>query len=186
MLKQGARLKKIRQALNLSQEALAESLNLSRAGIAAVEADKNKFSQDVLYKLVENFDINLNFLVYGIGNMFNNTCENTHVLIKNEKALLNLKNWGKRLGQILSENEETPYAFSKRTGIKESRIEKFILNSDEPTLDEVNAIKCNVDVSIDELLYGETVEKNTQAGNNISLSTDEILKIKQLLNKSND
>ena len=50
MLKQGARLKKIRQALNLSQEAFAESLHLSRAGIAAVEADKNKFMQDVLYK----------------------------------------------------------------------------------------------------------------------------------------
>ncbi len=86
----------------------------------------------------------------------------------------------------MSENEETPYNFARRTGIKESRIEKFILNSEEPSLDEVNAIKCNVDISIDKLLYGETVEKNTQAGNNISLSTDEILKIKQLLNKHND
>ena len=92
----------------------------------------------------------------------------------------------KRLGMLLTENEETPYTFSKRTGIKESRIEKFILDSIEPTISEINAIKCNVDVSIDELLYGETVEKNTQAGNNISLSTNEILKIKQLLNKSND
>lgn len=184
MTTQGSRLKKIRQNLNLSQEALAESLSLSRAGIAAVEADKNKFSQDVLYKLANNFNVNLNYLVCGSGQMFIAPCENTHALIVNEQSILRFKNWGKRLNQILSENEETPYAFSKRTGITESRIEKFLLDSVEPTITEVNAIKSNVDISIDWLLYGENIEKSTQT-DSISLSTDEILKLKQILNKTN-
>lgn len=181
MATQGTRLKKIRQNLNLSQEAFAESLALSRAGIAAVEADKNKFSQDVLYKLANNFNVNLNYLVSGTGQMFFNNCENTHVFIKNEQSILQFKNWGKRLSQVLVENDETPYAFSKRTGIKESRLEKFLLDSVEPTVSELNAIKNNVDISVDWLLYGETVEKNAQTGE-ISLSKDEILQLKKLLN----
>ena len=113
--------------------------------------------------------------------MFFNNCENTHVFIKNEQSILQFKNWGKRLSQVLVENDETPYAFSKRTGIKESRLEKFLLDSVEPTVSELNAIKNNVDISVDWLLYGETVEKNAQTGD-ISLSKDEILKLKKLLN----
>lgn len=186
MSTQGQRLKKIRQSLGLSQEEFGKKIGVSKQYVSNLEADRNILNNEKLVSLLVDFCVSSDFILSGKGLMFLNDCENTHALIKNEKALLNLKNWGKRLGQILSENEETPYGFAIRTGIKESRIEKFILNSDEPTLDEVNAIKCNVDVSIDELLYGETVEKNTQAGNNISLSIDEILKIKQLLNKSND
>ena len=41
----GSRLKKIRNELHLSQEVFGEKIGLSRAGIAAVESDNNKFSQ---------------------------------------------------------------------------------------------------------------------------------------------
>ena len=47
----GIRLKKIRSALRLSQTEFGDRIGLTRAGIAAVEAGKNKFSQDTLYKL---------------------------------------------------------------------------------------------------------------------------------------
>ena len=56
----GQRLKKIRTKLHLSQEDFGHKLNLSRAGIAAVEADNNKFSQDVLCKLLLTFNVNIN------------------------------------------------------------------------------------------------------------------------------
>lgn len=67
----GNRLKKIRKELNISQEEFGIKINISRAGIAAVEADKNKFSQDSLYKLMTIFNINLNYLIGGAGPMFN-------------------------------------------------------------------------------------------------------------------
>ena len=70
MEKQGFRLKEIRVKLGLSQEEFGRRLGLSRAAIAAVEGGKNKFSQDVLCKLILTFNVNLNFLIAGIGDMF--------------------------------------------------------------------------------------------------------------------
>ena len=71
MLNSGNRLKKIRKALNLSQEELGEKVELSRAGVAAFEANKNNFSQATLYKLYKILNINLNYLIVGEGDMFN-------------------------------------------------------------------------------------------------------------------
>lgn len=180
MSTQGSRLKKIRCALNLSQTAFGEQIGLSRAGIAAVEADKNKFSQDILYKLSMLFNINLNYLICGKGDMFIVTCDNTHELIKNEVPLENFMTWGKRLSKILDENDESAYDFSKRTGIHIARLDDFILDSIPPTIEEVNAIKSNIDILIDELLYGESNTKSTQSSK-IELSTNEILEIKEFL-----
>ena len=71
MTSQGNRLKKIRNSLKLSQEEFGKQIGLTRAAIASVEADKNKFSQDVLCKLILTFDVNINYLLVGKGNMFN-------------------------------------------------------------------------------------------------------------------
>ena len=180
----GQRIKNIRQELQMSQEQFGKLFDSGKAYISLVENNKSKLSVENLVKLLLNYNVNINYVLSGNGTMFLNNCENTHALIVNEQSILRFKNWGKRLNQILSENEETPYAFSKRTGITESRIEKFLLDSVEPTITEVNAIKSNVDISIDWLLYGENIEKSTQT-DSISLSTDEILKLKQILNKTN-
>ena len=67
----GSRLKKIRNELHLSQEVFGEKIGLSRAGIAAVESDNNKFSQDTLCKLLLTFDININYLLAGKCEPFN-------------------------------------------------------------------------------------------------------------------
>ena len=71
MTSQGNRLKKSRNSLKLSQEEFGKQIGLTRAAIAAVEADNNKFSQDVLCKLIITFDVNINYLLVGKGNMFN-------------------------------------------------------------------------------------------------------------------
>lgn len=180
---QGARIKKIRTALSLSQEAFGGLLGVSKQYISNLEANRNVLNNEKLVMLSVDYDVNLNYLFNGFGEIFLNNCENTHAFVKNGNVLSHYKNWGKRLGQILTEAEETPYNFSKITGIKESRIEKFILDSVEPTLSELNAIKSNVDVSIDWLLYAETVAAQEPQAN-VSLSANEILKIKQLLNRS--
>lgn len=180
MQNQGYRLKQIRMNLRLSQEAFGEEIGLTRAGIAAVEGNKNKFSQDVLYKLLKQFNINLNYLISGQGEMFINECKYTHTILKNNESLENFKNWGNRLTNILTQNNLTPYEFAKLTRIKESRIDKFILKSDMPTIEEINAIKNNVDISIDELLYGEKISSCTQTSG-IELSTDEIFKLKKMI-----
>lgn len=71
MQNQGSRLKEIRKQLQLSQEELGKQLGLTRAAIAAVEADNNKFSNEVLCKLILTFNVNVNYLLVGKGSVFN-------------------------------------------------------------------------------------------------------------------
>ena len=66
----GQRLKEIRTKLSLSQEALGQKIDLSRAAIAAVETDKNNLSQEVLCKLILTLDVSVNYLLAGIGEPF--------------------------------------------------------------------------------------------------------------------
>ena len=71
MTTQGSRLKKIRKILDLSQGEFGNKIGLTRGAIAAVEADSNNFSQEILCKLIQEFNINLNYLLVGKGQPFN-------------------------------------------------------------------------------------------------------------------
>ena len=71
MTTQGLRLKKIRQTLNLSQEALGEKLCVSKQYISNLEADRNILNNEKLVLLLFDFDVNLNWLIGGKGEMFN-------------------------------------------------------------------------------------------------------------------
>lgn len=173
------KIKQIRSALNLSVSKLSEKLNIPARTITSYERGERTPSLEFLTQMCTNLNLNPTFFLLDRGPIFNEYCEDTHVFIKSETPALNLSQWGKRLAQLLADNKETPFAFSKRTGIKEERIEKFIINSTEPTLQELTAIKCNIDISVDELLYGQTVEQNTTT--NLTLSNQEILKLKKLL-----
>ena len=183
MATMGQRTKKIRQELNLSQEQLGAQVGSGRAYISLVETDRSKMSLENIVKLSLTYNINLNYWLNGVGDIFNNVCENSHVFIENDSPEKDIQNWGTRLTQILTENNETPRSFAKRVGISESRIENFILNSSEPTVEELTNIKKKVDISIDWLLYGETVTSKTKTQANNSLSQEEILKLKALLKK---
>lgn len=174
-------LKKLRATYGLSVNDIAEKFGVKPRTWGAYERCEISPSIDFALLLNEKLDVNVNWLLTGNGEMFINTCENTHIKVKNNEALNCFESWGKRLSQLLSENKLTPHEFSKITGIQESRIEAFVVDSAAPRLEEINKVKSNFNVLIDWLLYGESAEKNTQADNGVSLSADEILKLKKLL-----
>ena len=66
----GQRFKEIRQSLQLSQEEFGNNLGLSSQGISNIEKDKSFLTLEKIQAL-RNFDINLNYLIYGEGEMFN-------------------------------------------------------------------------------------------------------------------
>lgn len=66
----GARLKKCREYLNLSQEDIAGLIGSSAAYISLVENNKSRLSVDNLVKLLLKYNINLNYLLAGIGSPF--------------------------------------------------------------------------------------------------------------------
>ena len=65
----GERLKKIRQELNLTQAEFGNNLGLTSQGISNIEKNKSFFTLDKMQQL-QNFNINLNYLVYGCGGIF--------------------------------------------------------------------------------------------------------------------
>lgn len=58
----GEKLKKARKATGLSQEKVAEILNISQSNISKYENGDLEPSLDTIYKLIDLYDINANFL----------------------------------------------------------------------------------------------------------------------------
>jgi len=72
----GERIKKIRKLLNKSQEELAVALGITKQAISNMENSKSMPSVAMLSKLLLNFDINLNYLISGVGGYFVTNEEN--------------------------------------------------------------------------------------------------------------
>ena len=68
---QGQRLKKIRKMIELSQDTLGAKLNVSKQYISNLEADRNLLNNEKLVSLLIDFNVNLNYLLGGIGEPFN-------------------------------------------------------------------------------------------------------------------
>jgi len=67
---QGTRIKKIRQALNLSQDEFGKVFGISKQFVSLLEKDKTYLNNDKLVKLLFDYKININYLLGGIGEMF--------------------------------------------------------------------------------------------------------------------
>lgn len=70
MITQGERLKQIREELRLSQAKLGNSLGISAPSIGKAEKGINRLSNESLTKLLENHNVNINYLLSGEGEMF--------------------------------------------------------------------------------------------------------------------
>ncbi len=66
----GTRFKHIRKLLSKSQEELATDLNITKQAVSNIETCKSFPSIPLLYKLCYEFDVNLNYLVTGTGEIF--------------------------------------------------------------------------------------------------------------------
>jgi len=70
MSTQGIRLKKIRQELNLSQEQFGIKIGVSKQYVSNLEADRNVLNNEKLVSLLVDFNVNLNYLIGGVGQPF--------------------------------------------------------------------------------------------------------------------
>lgn len=59
----------IRKKIFTSQSNMAEALNITRQAISSIEQGKSKPSIELLYKLLNQFNININYLLANKGNM---------------------------------------------------------------------------------------------------------------------
>lgn len=87
---EGKRIKKIREDLKLSQDKFGEVFDCGKSFISAVENDKNKLSHDNLVKLLMNYNVNINYILAGIGNPFL-TKQDKESLLDNDEIKENVR-----------------------------------------------------------------------------------------------
>ena len=67
---QGQRLKNIRLALRLSQEEFGKIFDITKQYVYSLEKDKLTLNNEKLVKLLLDYNVNINYLLCGIGSMF--------------------------------------------------------------------------------------------------------------------
>lgn len=68
----GERIKDVREKLGIKQKDFARVLSISAPTLSEMEAGRNKPSFDVLEKLAKQYKINLYYLMFGRGEIFEN------------------------------------------------------------------------------------------------------------------
>lgn len=69
-MSQGERIKKIRQNLNLSQEDFGKLFEIQKQMVSSLENNKIKLNNEKLEKLLLTYNVNINWLLAEIGEMF--------------------------------------------------------------------------------------------------------------------
>lgn len=95
----GRRLKQIREYKNLTQTAFGEALGVTKQAVANAESAHSLPSIKLLYRLIEKFDVNVNWLITGNGALFISgmpeiSAENKSLALKIEKIETALKSRG--------------------------------------------------------------------------------------------
>ena len=68
----GKRFKNVRKMLNLSQAEFANSLGVTKQAISNFEHSRCVPSTAIMRKMLLNYNVNLNYLISEVGNVFNN------------------------------------------------------------------------------------------------------------------
>jgi len=74
---QGERIKKIRQELDLSQDDFGKIFNVQKQQISSIEKDKLKLNNEKLELLCSQYNVNINWVLCGKGEMFITAPQNT-------------------------------------------------------------------------------------------------------------
>lgn len=150
-------LKQIRLKLGYSQQEIADKLKININTYRGYEYNKREMPYETLRYLIDKFNVNINWLLTGTGNMFLNSSIDDDILISQKNLYNNTVSFkiGNRLTQIQEENKFQDKEMAKTLGIYEYEYIDLKQNSKEPTLKILNNLKQNFNISLDWLLYGD-------------------------------
>ncbi len=149
MLIYGTFLKKFREQIGESQTSLALKLDTTPQTIQRIEAGKGNLNDELKLKLIEVFNLNINWLLTGKGEMFL-TQKNTFALKQKE---IDFKNFDNRLCDLIKKSELDLKTFAGVVDIKFDRLADLCVGK-KPTIDEVVSICECFDVTADYLILG--------------------------------
>lgn len=82
MSTQGQRIRKIRYDLKMSQTEFGQIFNIGKQFVSLLEKDKTQLNNEKLVKLLLDYNVNLNYLLGGIGEPFFDTPQQDEQLKK--------------------------------------------------------------------------------------------------------
>lgn len=96
----GTRFKKLREHLELSQEKFSRQFNITQQTYSLIEKGKRLPNIKTVMILSDNFNVNLNWLISGKGNMFREAIENIE---QYRKASAELRKISDKLDDIVKD-----------------------------------------------------------------------------------
>ena len=123
---------------------IAEILECSRANISKKALNNSEVTVSELVK-IENY--------FGVSLMKTRHIFPKQVVSRDLEIEGAILDWGARLGLVAKYNGLSDFEMAKILNIKESRYNAILLKSLEPKISELNAIKANFDINIDDILY---------------------------------
>ncbi len=92
----GLRIKQIRKTHSLTQQQFAEKISVSRSFISKVESGKENLSDSLIKLISATFDINYNWIKFGLGDMEHkercNTIQKARLILDNSNLIDQLIN----------------------------------------------------------------------------------------------
>ena len=86
----GSRFKELRKHLDFSQEKFAKELNITQQTYSMIEKDKRKPNIKIVKIIAEKYNVNLNWLITGYGDMFRGFIENIDLYKEKNEELKEL------------------------------------------------------------------------------------------------
>ena len=93
---QGERIKKIRLQLNMQQDKFGEGIGVTKQCISNIERDIVILSSDKLTNLLLNYNVNINYILSGVGEPFVSSYQFDEVKLENkiQEVVLEMKEKG--------------------------------------------------------------------------------------------
>lgn len=145
----------VRKNINSNAASFAKEVGIPYTTFIKYERGERKPSFELLEYLVDVYNVNLNYIFSGQGQMFikpdNNTLERQNDTTVKERV----SHFGERLGELQDKHEYLDKDMAKLLKISEEDYIDLKLGDIEPELEVLNRLKQCFKVSIDYLLYGE-------------------------------
>lgn len=145
----------VRKNINSNAASFAKEVGIPYTTFIKYERGERKPSFELLEYLVDVYNVNLNYIFSGQGQMFIKPDDNTLERQNDTTIPTKVKSFGNRLTELQDKHEYLDKDMAKLLKISEEEYIDIKLGDIEPDLKILNRLKQCFKVSIDYLLYGE-------------------------------
>ena len=145
----------VRKQINSNAVAFSKEVDIPYTTFIKYERGERKPSFELLEYLADVYNVNLNYIFSGQGQMFIKPDENTGERQNDTTVKEKSAKFGLRLVELQEKHNFLDREMAQLLKISEKEYLKLALGKLKPDLDILNRIKQNFKVSIDYLLYGE-------------------------------